>query len=152
MSDIAIQWDGLNGDLAIEGNDLARDDGLETAVILSLFLEREAAADDLPAHEANRGGWWGDALNDISGDREGSRLWLLARERQTPEVLTRCKQYVREALTWMLEDGVASRLEVDAEFAGEGALYFAATIHRPTGDSESFKYKLNWAAHAVERV
>ena len=42
MSDIAIAWNDLGGDIALDGPDLATDSGLRTAVVLSLFLDGRA--------------------------------------------------------------------------------------------------------------
>ena len=41
-------------------------------------------------------------------------LWLLAREKRTPAVLARAELYVREALQWLVDDGVASAIAVAA--------------------------------------
>ena len=90
MSDIGLFWDRDSADFAIEANDLATDDGLETAVSLSLFTDRRAEdGDALPSGDADRRGWWGDDFPAVDGDRMGSRLWLLARSKQTPDVLER---------------------------------------------------------------
>ena len=91
-------------DLALETFALASDDGLETAVILSLFTDARARDDDtLPAGQTDRRGWWADAFPAVAGDRFGSRLWLLRRSKQLQESLIVAREYAEEALAWLVE-------------------------------------------------
>lgn len=151
MTDLALTWnpEEISADLSIEANDLASDDGLETAVLMSLFLDREAAEGDvLPEGETDRRGWWGDAFPTVDGDKIGSRLWLLARSKRTPDVLARAEEYTREALAWLVEDRVASKVDVTTEFVGDGhELGIAVEIYRPgKTDPTSFRFGSTWAA------
>lgn len=126
MTDIAIRQLNTPGavpafDIALDGADLARDDGLRTAVILSLFLDRRADANDVRDGEDRRGSWMDQYLGS-DGDRLGSRLWLLAREKETAATLNRARTYAQEALAWMIDDAIAQRIEVDAEWMRSGVL------------------------------
>lgn len=122
-------------DVRLDGADLATDDGLQTAVLLSLLTDRRAEADDLlPDGGTDRRGWWADAYPDVEGDRIGSRLWLLAREKDTATTLQRAREYAEEALAWLLEEGVARRVQVTAERVRSGVLGLRIEIQRPTGD------------------
>jgi phage gp46-like protein len=56
--------------------------GLETAVALSLFLDREAEPDDVCLTEHGPPWLVGRRLRHSVDDRIGSRLWLLSREKQ----------------------------------------------------------------------
>jgi len=118
--DIALRYD--NGrqlaDLAVENGDLAADEGLETAVTISLFTDRQANTGDVAPGEDRRG-WWGDALNGNPEDRIGSRLWLLERENLTDETLRRAETYAKESLQWLIEDGVADSVSVQASKSGD---------------------------------
>lgn len=147
---LAFDTDSLQGDLALDGPDLATDAGLETAVIISLFTDRRADSDDaLPAQDdSDRRGWWGDALPMIEGHRIGSRLWLLGREKVTTETLRRAEEYGAEALAWLLDAGIASRIETLAEAQGS-RLALRITIHRPQGDALSWAYDNLWEGQAA---
>jgi phage gp46-like protein len=63
---------------------------------------------------ADRRGWWADAFDQVNAldklapESFGSRLWLLMREKQLPKTRERVRDYVLEALAWMIEDGMAS--------------------------------------------
>lgn len=98
-------------DLALDGYDLATEGGLHTAVIVSLFTDRRAESDDeIPDGSGDRRGWWADPAL-------GSRLWLLARAKETPDTLARARAYAIEALQWLIDDGVATAVDVTAEWA-----------------------------------
>jgi phage gp46-like protein len=144
MADIKINGSGAGGDIDLAGAILQADDGLATAVILSLFLDRRAEADDPLDGQADRRGWWADAFPAVSGDQIGSRLWLLRREKQTPEVLTRAREYAEEALRWLVDDGVAARIAVSTAIVRTGVLGIVAEIHRPDGAAQSFTFSLLW--------
>ncbi len=136
MTDIRTRHDasqnGFGFDWAIEKGALEADDGLETAVIISLFTDRVAAADDdLPDNSGDRRGWWGDmALDDGKPDPIGSRLWLLARAKATTKTAARAQQYALEALQWLKDDGVAGDIEVTAQYVTAEQLRLTVNIAR----------------------
>ncbi len=148
MTDAVVVF-GPNGttfDLALDGaGDLSHEGGLRTAVLVSLFSDRRAADDDaIPDGTGYRRGWWADAYNDRPA---GSRLWLLAREKQLPDVLARAKGYAEEALEWLREDGVATAVEVGAEWVARGvmALRVRITLADATHFDDVFEYRLEAA-------
>ncbi len=140
---------GLEGppttDLELAEGDLTVDTSLKTAIVLSLFTDARALPDDpLPTGDDPRG-WWGDMLSSYENDRLGSRLWLLGREKQTPETLERAKEYAEEALAWLLEDGIAEAVTVDAEWADpdthpRGMLALRVIIQRPHAPALSYEF------------
>lgn len=148
--DIRKTWNLDHADVTVFGDDLATDEGLETAVIVSLFTDRRApSAAELPAGETNRRGWWGDTYLDLSEDRYGSHLWLLSREKTLQEVANRAREYAERALQWMLDEDVAARLEVDAELQRPDRLNLEIRIWRPgIADPMRLKYDYNWRAQA----
>ena len=115
-----------------------------------IVQRRRAEADDpLPA-PGERGGWWGDALSPIAGDRIGSRLWLLAREKRLASVVARAREYVNEALAWLIEDGVAKAVDVNAEAQGAHTLAFEVFVTRPDGPGrQRFDFTWEETAHAL---
>lgn len=122
--DIAI---GTDFALSLTGPDLAADEGLRTAVLVSLFTDRRAEADDeLPDGSTDRRGSWDDP-------ERGSRLWLLGREKQTQRTLERAREYAEEALAWLVEDGIARAVTVSAEWVRTGVLGLRVVIERAAG-------------------
>lgn len=108
---------------------LALTDRLIRAAVISLFTWRRAHDDDdLPGNQ--RFGWWGDSYPAEPNDRIGSRLWLLSRAKLMPDTPLRAKEYADEALQWMLDDGVAARIECSAERYGMDGLALLVLIYR----------------------
>lgn len=151
MTDIALQQVSRPGeppsfDIALDGPDLATDDGLRTAVIVSLFSDARARDDDvIPDGTTERRGYWTDVFSLIAGDAFGGRLWLLAREKQTPDVLLRAEGYAREALQWMIDDGVARSVTVSAEIVRDGVLGLAIEIARANGSTAQYRFERFWS-------
>ncbi|MGD9664378.1 MAG: phage GP46 family protein [Novosphingobium sp.] len=154
MGDIALIWSEENlGDIATVGADLQNDEGLQTAVLISLFTDRRASTnEELPAGETNRRGWWGDVEPPASGDEIGSRLWLLYREKQLQSVVARAEEYAREALQWLIDDKVAQRVEVIVEGEKYQELDIQVSIYRPSGDAVQFRYNYAWQSQAAKIV
>ncbi|MEO6217770.1 MAG: phage GP46 family protein [Sphingomonas sp.] len=156
MTDIALIFDplALSADIAIEGGSLATDDGLRTAIIISLFTDRRARADDvLPSPGADRRGWWGDCFNADPNDRIGSRLWLLEREKLIAETALKARDMCIEALAWLIEDGVASTVDVETSIVpvsgrdATGGLLINISISRPDGPGRQ-RFDFVWDATA----
>lgn len=153
MSDVALHWNASTflGDFALDANDLEIDEGLQTAVFLSLFCDRRAERGDvLPFGETSRRGWWADGLL-VDGDRIGSRLWLLDREKNTPDVLPRAELYAREALQWFVDDKIAERVDVSVEFITDGSgrvngYAIFGQVQRPGVDPVLFRFNRLWVA------
>ena len=135
--------------------DFEYDEGLETAVMISLFTDRRANNDDeLPdPSSTDKRGWWGDLANPyVEGDQIGSRLWLLERSKTLATVPQLAKQYAREALQWMVDDGVAVKIEVDSErqgTPGNDILALSVKIYKIDGTDITYKYELQWTAQSL---
>jgi phage gp46-like protein len=117
---------------------LALEDGLQTAVIISLFTDSRADRDAvLPLNQADRRGWVGDEfMGDAPGARAdawGSALWLVYISKVTPDVLERARFAAQEALAWLVRDGIASRVVATAQWAGPALdrLALRCAIYKP---------------------
>lgn len=146
MSDIRLHQIGGRFDVRVVSNDLEQDEGLETAIIISLFCDRRVSAEELPPEEQSRRGWWGDVADDK--DLIGSKLWLLRREKITPETLRRAKEYSEEALKWLLDDGVASSVVVTVERGGLYQINIGIAITQPN-ENIARRFAYVWAAEGV---
>lgn len=144
MTDIATIWDVPNsrGDWLFDGVSLLSGNDLSTAVLISLFSDRLANADDTIADgSSDPRGWWADA---DSSHPIGSRLWLLARAKGTADVLGRAKDYITEALRWLIDDGVAARVDVITEFTTPNMLGCQVIVHRRDGSSVAMNFDWAW--------
>ena len=133
----------------IPGADLLTDDGLETAVIVSLFTDAPAdPGDAIPDGTTNRRGWWGDMPVDAAAqtgtpDVTGSKLWLLDRAVLNTETLARAESYALAALAWMKRDGVAGKVTARATSPQRGWLTLAIDVFQ-AGGNRQFSY--TWQA------
>lgn len=147
MSDLRSVFVDLDrgADLALQGFDLAVDDGLETAVILSLFSDARARDDDkLPPGHVDRRGWWAEAYLPEENDEFGSRLWLLRSSKQLQASLNEARQIAEEALAWLVADGVASKVEVEAFIPRDEVMGMRVRIHRPDGAQVPYRFETLW--------
>jgi len=141
MSDIALVATNGAFDLELKNGDLSRDEGLETAVAISLFTDKRVNDEELPALEKSKRGWWGDMFPEIDQDKIGSRLWTLERSKRTQETLRLAEDYAREALQWLIEDGVIESVAVVASFDSDelsGGWNLEVKITRPKGNESRF--------------
>lgn len=145
MADRLIKFDGarMSGDLVLDAGSIVTTDGLESAVAISLFTDRRARPDDVLPDGPNgdRRGWWADP-------ELGSRLWLLGREKQTAIVVTRAQGYAEEALAWLVRDGYARIVKIEASVPRNGVLGLYVEIHRTDGTVWRNTYDYHWRPHA----
>lgn len=132
--------------IPVSPDPFADTDGLRLAVMISLFSDRRAGADAvLPAGDGDLRGWWADQFATPEGDRIGSHLWLLDRATSADNVNSRAEAFARDALAWLLEDRVASKIDVVVQVT-QTAIQLALEIERPHGDPASFRFSHTWDA------
>lgn len=127
-------------DIKKENGDFVRENGLETAVLLSLKLN--ARVDEKKSYKNN--GFWAESL---IGYNIGSKLWLLNRNKITKDTLRLYEQYSKEALKWMIDEGISEKIEVAAlKSKRYNGINVYIAIYRPTGEIEKFKYIEKWSS------
>lgn len=122
-------------DLTEEGDDLI------TSVLISLLSDR--VADDDWIYSTDKRGWWADAGRS---QPLGSRLWQLE---YLPSIdsdlyLARAEGYAREALTWLVDDGVCKEIDVKASFVDSHAKHLNLDVTMVKADSTTLKYRYVW--------
>lgn len=150
MSDIGLFIQNNCFDLQIEESDLKADNGLETAVAISLFTDGRVSEEDLPDLEKRKRGWWGDMFPDIDLDKIGSRLWTINRSKVTVETLRRSEELCKEALQWMIEDALADAIIIESEYNDNKQLIINIEITRP--DEEDERYSVLWDNQEIRRL
>lgn len=124
-SDVAI-------DLVMAAGDLVTDEGLRTALLVSLLTDRRADPDDpLPLGETDRRGWAGDLLEREQDDWIGSKLWLLFPGKRTEATRLKIEAAAREAIGWVERDRVARIVTCIAVFE-EQAVRISVAVRRLT--------------------
>lgn len=97
--------------------------GLDTAILVSLFTDARAPS-SVVINASRRRGWVGNILY-ININRElGSLLWLLDQSRGTQKIYNNADLYIREAFAWMIEDGIASTIDIFVSQQTRGIFIF----------------------------
>ncbi|HDL7929258.1 TPA: phage GP46 family protein [Yersinia enterocolitica] len=118
-------------------------DNLTRAVIISLFTWRRADPDDDSEQPM---GWWGDSYPTIQNDRIGSRLYLLQRTTLTNKTVELARGYLEQALAWLKDDGVVSRIAINVLRRGTEILTAEITLYRNDGNSQLITFDDLWSA------
>ncbi len=123
----------------VDGGNIDTDEGLESAVVASLFTDARAKESDGLDKEQDPRGWWGEVHLSQPGSF-GSRLWILRRNKLTSANLVLASGYAKEALTWLVDARVASDIQVTAQrMAGRNDVaIIAVNILRPRGAAPRF--------------
>lgn len=132
--------------MLIYENGLLRESGdlfgpLTRAVLMSLFTWRRAETDD---DTTEAFGWWGDTFPTVANDRIGSRLWLLRRSKLTNATAAKARDYARQALAWMTEDGVAARVVVGATRTGLSSMRLEVVLWQQDGSQHAIIFDDIW--------
>ncbi|ANI28916.1 MULTISPECIES: phage GP46 family protein [Yersinia] len=143
MTDITTLWnvnESIGDWSQSAGLGLADGDDLKTAILISLFTDRQARADDV-LDDADRRGWWGDTDTEQA---IGSRLWLLRRQKLTTQVAIKAEDYAREALAWLISDQVVSSINVAAQIIYPNRLNLIIRYQQPGKTQTAVKFSWVW--------
>lgn len=140
----------INLQLTDDGSTLKRDDGLETAVLLSLFTDRRVAQSEVPDGDESKRGWWGDLVSDIPGDQIGSKLWILERSKLLNATAQATQTRAEQALAWMIEDGVAESVGVVVTIDGQ-VMNIKVSIKKPD-DAANSLFSMFWDGQSLKRA
>ena len=143
MADIKTAWDiqNVRGDFDLASDPQPGDD-LATAVLISLMTDATASPDDaILDGSSDPRGWWGDQGEDVP---IGSRIWLRLRSKQTDAVLALVKADIADALKWLVEDGVATGVDVLTEWTRPGMLGAQVVINRVDAPAQALTFAWAW--------
>lgn len=134
MSDTAIVWSANagHGDWVLAGTSLATGNDLETAMLISIFTDQLANADDvIPDGSTDPRGWVGDLGETVL---IGSRLWLhIERAKLTQATANQARDDVTAALQWMIDDGVVASFTITTEVVLPKQLSLAVVAFQSDG-------------------
>jgi len=119
------------------GSGLTDGGDLQTAVLISLFSDAAADDDDvIPTGSGDPRGWWAGPI--------GSKLWLRARSRPSPQLLALVKNDIEQALTWLIEDRVLSAIDVETEWTAPTILGARVVLRRSDGRRTELRFSRLW--------
>lgn len=146
MSDTTTVWTRElgRGDWVMHGAGLASGDDLQTAILISIFSDREADLDDvIPDGTGDPRGWIGDVDQQY---KIGSRIWLLERAKQTQETLRLANDYIAQSLQWLIDDEVVASFEITTEWTRAGMLGASVTAYQKSGATQALNFSWVWKA------
>lgn len=103
-------------DISFDNHQLETTSGLDTAILMSLFVDRRADASEVPRVEYRRG-WWGNLVGSIVNYNIGSKLWLLIQARKDNNCTNLATTYIYDCLKWLVEDKLADKVTVKTEYS-----------------------------------
>lgn len=124
LGDVQLLPTPSGGEVTWSSGQPVMDAGLMTAVYISLQTMT---------------GWWADPSM-------GSELQALEEGALTNQVRLDYIEGVRKALAWLVSDGIASAVDVEAEIDGPARLNVLITITEPDGSASTYQYRATWAA------
>lgn len=136
-----------------ESGDFALSDDLIPSVVVSLFTDRRAAADEV-ADPLKRRGWLGTTILTNGRDNWGSGIWLYEQSRLTDDRAEGARVEAEQALGWMVEENLARHVQVRAKMVpAQRRLELEATITTREGEvvRETFDVIRNTRANTVTR-
>lgn len=143
-TDLAYEQDDSDGifDFVIEDGDLVVTDGLESAIVVSLFSDRRADESEV-GNPRHRRGWIGDLVSGEPQDRHGSGLWLYEQRRLTDAVATGVRVEAEQAMDWMVEEDFITYASGEVlKIPSQRQINLVMTLHFLDGSETSYAYVL----------
>jgi phage gp46-like protein len=135
MIDLKLTQDASGvWDLSISNGDLEGVEGFDTAIFSSLLTDARAP-ESIVLKPENRRGWMGNLASTVDGRDFGGLLWLVNQRRLTQETLNEAVDYARQALDWLVEDGLASNIEVTGTIVPRSGITLEIVITSPEGET-----------------
>jgi len=131
---LAVIWDSNNQRLDVAPRPNTQLTKLTTAIAISLFTDASVNDDELPDGEENRG-YWGD-MDLVANESLGSKLWLLNRSKITTETINKARDYITEAVQWMIDSGNLLAIEITVERQGLDRLAYQLNCQLTDGNWE----------------
>jgi phage gp46-like protein len=134
MSDLYLKPTEFGGEVEYDSrNDFVLTDGLFTACYISLFSEP----------------YWGNSIMPTEA-RLVSQLSQLFERPISSSTRNIAIRTTERALNWLIENEIASEIQVDCEIQNVSSIYIVVRIIEPDDNIQEFGYKLNWRGNFIE--
>lgn len=121
-----------------DDGDILTEDFFDTAILMSIFCEKRAAASEVPVSHRRRG-WVGN--ESTPGFEMGSKIWLFHQSRIDRNTLNGIASAADEALQWMIDDNIAVKVRSSATFEDD-TINLEVEIERPNSLVEKRYFEL----------
>jgi phage gp46-like protein len=134
MSDLYLKPTEFGGEIEYDSrNDFVLTDGLFTACYISLFSEP----------------YWGNSILPVF-DRFASTLNQLFERPISSSTRNQAIRITENALNWLIENDIASEIQVDCEIQNISTIIIVVKILQPDRELQEFGYTLNWQGNFIE--
>ena len=107
-------------DIDFENGDFALTDGLDTAILLSIFAEKRASKEKV-TDPLKRRGHFSNEFANIEGYQVGSTQWLFTEQSENSESnTTQLENSVKDGLRWLVDDKICKKVIVKATQQSSG--------------------------------
>ena len=107
--------------------DIETDQTLDTAIIMSIFEEARASANEVPASNKRRG-WLGNETTPAF--EQGSKSWEFEQERVTGSILAELGVVINNSLQKLVDEGIAVSVKTNTPFLRNGIVVVSVDIGR----------------------
>jgi phage gp46-like protein len=129
-------------DLVIENGSIAGVEGLDTAILVSIYTDARAPASTV-SDPLMRRGWVGNILN-VNLERElGSILWIADTSRVDQNTLNYFNRETKACLKWMLDDGIVKNIIINSEIVDSKNIKVNISLIK-LNQTEADKYSILW--------
>ena len=134
MSDLYLRPTEFGGEIEYDSrNDFVLTDGLFTACYISLFSEP----------------YWGNSILPLE-NRLVSTLNQLFERPISSSTRNQAIRITENALNWLIENDIASEIQVDCEIQNISTIIIVVRILQPDRELQEFGYTLNWQGNYIE--
>jgi phage gp46-like protein len=134
MSDLYIKPSEYGGEVEYDSrNDFILTNSLFTSCYISLFSEP----------------YWGNSIMPTEA-RLVSQLSQLFEKPISSSTRNIAIRTTENALNWLIENDIASEIQVDCEIQNVSSIYIVVRITEPNDNIQEFGYKLNWRGNYIE--
>lgn len=118
--DVKLTQDGKGWHLDFENGDIAKTDGLDTAILMSVFSEKRASSSEVSKPDLRRGHFINE-FSRVLNYQIGSLFWLYTSQSiLSDSVIRKLEIAITNGLSWMITDGMYSKTNVSVKKVSGG--------------------------------
>jgi len=130
-------------DIDFAGGDIETTQGLDSAIYLSILSENRASASQIKDARLRRGHFTNE-FNNIQNSEVGSLVWYYSGQVvNTQSNASLIQDAIADSLSWILDQGIASDLEVSVEKKGSGLNIDIELISELTPENQYYNLFFN---------
>ena len=123
------------GELSFEGGQPVMEQGLESAVYISLFSTD----------------FWGNMVSDSGEKLNSGIMQIMNRRSLNNSARLDIQESAKNALSWITSENIASAVSIETYMRTLSILEMTVIIEKP-GGAQQFKYEINWDKQEIQTL